>query len=93
ADPGLMALLKIPDAAQIEASKVWRPRTARERLLVGGQPAFTMDSIDALIDRMPQKNALVLNETTVLMFVYVFGGAMDVGPGAYRARPRARVRR
>ncbi|MBB5912838.1 S-DNA-T family DNA segregation ATPase FtsK/SpoIIIE [Nocardia transvalensis] len=34
ADPGLMALLKIPDAAQIDPVKVWRPRTARERLRV-----------------------------------------------------------
>ncbi|MFD3507559.1 type VII secretion protein EccCa [Nocardia sp. NPDC058666] len=34
ADPGLMALLKIPDAAQIEASRVWRPRVKRERLRV-----------------------------------------------------------
>ncbi|MEV0252240.1 type VII secretion protein EccCa [Nocardia sp. NPDC050712] len=34
ADPGLMSLLKIPDAAQIEPSRVWRPRTARERLRV-----------------------------------------------------------
>ncbi|MEV0540279.1 type VII secretion protein EccCa [Nocardia salmonicida] len=34
ADPGLMALLKIPDAAQIDPSRVWRPRTARERLRV-----------------------------------------------------------
>ncbi|MEV0293236.1 type VII secretion protein EccCa [Nocardia sp. NPDC050710] len=34
ADPGLMPLLKIPDAAQIEPTKVWRPRTARERLRV-----------------------------------------------------------
>ncbi|MBH0777575.1 type VII secretion protein EccCa [Nocardia bovistercoris] len=33
-DPGLMALLKIPDAAQIDPAKVWRPRTARERLRV-----------------------------------------------------------
>lgn len=33
-DPGLMALLKIPDAAQIDPVKVWRPRTARERLRV-----------------------------------------------------------
>ncbi|MQY19562.1 type VII secretion protein EccCa [Nocardia macrotermitis] len=33
-DPGLMALLKIPDAAQIEPAKVWRPRTPRERLRV-----------------------------------------------------------
>ncbi|NKY88791.1 type VII secretion protein EccC [Nocardia veterana] len=34
ADPGLMALLKIPDAAQIDPAKVWRPRTPRERLRV-----------------------------------------------------------
>ena len=34
ADPGLMALLKIPDAAQIDPDKVWRPRTPRERLRV-----------------------------------------------------------
>ncbi|APE33273.1 type VII secretion protein EccC [Nocardia mangyaensis] len=34
ADPGLMALLKIPDAARIEPNRVWRPRTARERLRV-----------------------------------------------------------
>ncbi|MEV6771318.1 type VII secretion protein EccCa [Nocardia sp. NPDC051030] len=33
-DPGLMALLKIPDAAQIDAAKVWRPRFGRERLRV-----------------------------------------------------------
>ncbi len=33
-DPGLMALLKIPDAALIEPAKVWRPRTPRERLRV-----------------------------------------------------------
>ncbi|MGW4773507.1 type VII secretion protein EccCa [Nocardia sp. NPDC004278] len=33
-DPGLMALLKIPDAAQIDPVKVWRPRTPRERLRV-----------------------------------------------------------
>ncbi|MBF6394407.1 MMPL family transporter [Nocardia cyriacigeorgica] len=39
------------------------------RLLVGGQPAFTMDSIDALIDRMPLMIALVLFVTTVLMFL------------------------
>jgi S-DNA-T family DNA segregation ATPase FtsK/SpoIIIE len=34
ADPGLMALLKIPDAAQIDPSAVWRQRTPRERLRV-----------------------------------------------------------
>ncbi|WP_280467559.1 type VII secretion protein EccCa [Nocardia cyriacigeorgica] len=47
-DPGLMALLKIPDAAQIEASKVWRPRTARERLRVpiGVTPDGTPVEID-----------------------------------------------
>ncbi len=33
-DPGLMALLKIPDAATIDPSVVWRPRSARERLRV-----------------------------------------------------------
>ncbi|MFI5777173.1 type VII secretion protein EccCa [Nocardia sp. NPDC051570] len=33
-DPGLMALLKIPDATQIDPAKVWRPRTPRERLRV-----------------------------------------------------------
>lgn len=33
-DPGLMALLKIPDAAEIEPEQVWRPRSARERLRV-----------------------------------------------------------
>ncbi|MBB5167567.1 type VII secretion protein EccCa [Mycobacterium sp. AZCC_0083] len=33
-DPGLMALLKIPDAAEIVAEEVWRPRTPRERLRV-----------------------------------------------------------
>ncbi|NEW38605.1 MMPL family transporter [Nocardia cyriacigeorgica] len=38
-------------------------------LLVGGQPAFTMDSIDALIDRMPLMIALVLFVTTLLMFL------------------------
>ncbi|MEU0503957.1 type VII secretion protein EccCa [Nocardia sp. NPDC005998] len=47
-DPGLMALLKIPDAAQIEPSKVWRPRTARERLRVpiGVTPDGTPVEID-----------------------------------------------
>ncbi|MBF6327513.1 type VII secretion protein EccCa [Nocardia transvalensis] len=34
ADPGLMALLKIPDAAQIDPAVVWRPRSDRERLRV-----------------------------------------------------------
>lgn len=34
ADPGLMALLKIPDAAEIEPEQVWRPRSPRERLRV-----------------------------------------------------------
>ncbi|WP_280233809.1 MMPL family transporter [Nocardia cyriacigeorgica] len=38
-------------------------------LLVGGQPAFTMDSIDALVDRMPLMIALVLFVTTLLMFL------------------------
>jgi S-DNA-T family DNA segregation ATPase FtsK/SpoIIIE len=33
-DPGLMALLKIPDAAEIEPDQVWRPRSPRERLRV-----------------------------------------------------------
>lgn len=43
-DPGLMALLKIPDAAEIVPETVWRPRSARERLRVpigitpNGQP-------------------------------------------------------
>ncbi|QLY31871.1 type VII secretion protein EccCa [Nocardia huaxiensis] len=48
ADPGLMALLKIPDAAQIEPSRVWRPRTARERLRVpiGVTPDGTPVEID-----------------------------------------------
>jgi S-DNA-T family DNA segregation ATPase FtsK/SpoIIIE len=34
ADPGLMALLRIPDAAAIEVGTVWRSRSARERLRV-----------------------------------------------------------
>ncbi|MEV6323750.1 type VII secretion protein EccCa [Nocardia sp. NPDC051787] len=34
ADPGLMALLKIPDATQLDPARVWRPRTPRERLRV-----------------------------------------------------------
>jgi ESX secretion system protein EccC len=33
-DPGLMALLKIPDAAEILPEQVWRPRSPRERLRV-----------------------------------------------------------
>jgi len=43
-DPGLMALLKIPDAAEIVPEEVWRQRTPRERLRVpigitpNGQP-------------------------------------------------------
>jgi DNA segregation ATPase FtsK/SpoIIIE, S-DNA-T family len=43
-DPGLMALLKIPDAAEIVAEEVWRQRSPRERLRVpigytpSGQP-------------------------------------------------------
>ncbi|MGX9791292.1 type VII secretion protein EccCa [Mycobacterium sp. MMS18-G62] len=34
ADPGLMSLLKIPDAAEIVPEQVWRPRSPRERLRV-----------------------------------------------------------
>ncbi|WP_327148371.1 type VII secretion protein EccCa [Nocardia sp. NBC_01329] len=47
-DPGLMALLKISDAAQIDAARVWRPRTARERLRVpiGITPDGTPVEID-----------------------------------------------
>jgi DNA segregation ATPase FtsK/SpoIIIE, S-DNA-T family len=43
-DPGLMTLLKIPDAAEIVAEEVWRRRSPRERLRVpigftpNGQP-------------------------------------------------------
>jgi DNA segregation ATPase FtsK/SpoIIIE, S-DNA-T family len=43
-DPGLMALLNIPDAAEIVPEEVWRQRSARERLRVpigitpNGQP-------------------------------------------------------
>ncbi|MGE2817462.1 type VII secretion protein EccCa [Mycobacterium heidelbergense] len=43
-DPGLMTLLKIPDAAEIVAEEVWRQRSPRERLRVpigftpNGQP-------------------------------------------------------
>ncbi|MGA6208731.1 type VII secretion protein EccCa [Nocardia testacea] len=48
ADPGLMALLKIPDAAQIDPARAWRPRTARERLRVpiGITPDGTPVEID-----------------------------------------------
>ncbi|MGV9482357.1 type VII secretion protein EccCa, partial [Gordonia aichiensis] len=47
-DPGLMALLRIPDAAQIDPARVWRPRTARERLRVpiGITPDGTPVEID-----------------------------------------------
>ncbi|MEV4124634.1 type VII secretion protein EccCa [Nocardia sp. NPDC049707] len=47
-DPGLMALLKIPDAAQIDPSVVWRPRSDRERLRVpiGVTPDGTPVEID-----------------------------------------------
>ncbi|MFE1593208.1 type VII secretion protein EccCa [Nocardia sp. NPDC058705] len=47
-DPGLMSLLRIPDAAQIEPSRVWRPRSARERLRVpiGVTPDGTPVEID-----------------------------------------------
>src|ERR1700704_348921 len=34
ADPGLMGLLQIPDAAEIVPDQVWRARSARERLRV-----------------------------------------------------------
>ncbi|WP_176561207.1 type VII secretion protein EccCa [Mycobacterium neglectum] len=43
-DPGLMSLLKIPDAAEVVPETVWRPRSPRERLRVpigitpNGQP-------------------------------------------------------
>lgn len=43
-DPGLLAMLKIPDAAEIVPEEVWRPRSPRERLRVpigitpSGQP-------------------------------------------------------
>jgi S-DNA-T family DNA segregation ATPase FtsK/SpoIIIE len=43
-DPGLMALLKVPDAAEIVPEQVWRQRSSRERLRVpigftpNGQP-------------------------------------------------------
>ncbi|MFC9897690.1 type VII secretion protein EccCa [Nocardia sp. NPDC127579] len=48
ADPGLMALLKISDAAQIEPAVVWRPRSDRERLRVpiGVTPDGTAVELD-----------------------------------------------
>ncbi|MFF0609206.1 type VII secretion protein EccCa [Nocardia tengchongensis] len=48
ADPGLMNLLKIPDASQIDPAKVWRPRAGRERLRVpiGITPDGTPVEID-----------------------------------------------
>ncbi|MBL1075167.1 type VII secretion protein EccCa [Nocardia sp. 2] len=48
ADPGLMALLKVPDAAQVDPAKVWRPRHGRERLRVpiGITPDGTPVEID-----------------------------------------------
>ncbi|MBU3065389.1 type VII secretion protein EccCa [Nocardia sp. NEAU-G5] len=48
ADPGLMALLKIPDAAAIDPDKVWRPRSVRERLRVpiGTTPDGTPVELD-----------------------------------------------
>jgi S-DNA-T family DNA segregation ATPase FtsK/SpoIIIE len=47
-DPGLMALLRIPDAATIDADVVWRPRSPRERLRVpiGVTPDGTPVEID-----------------------------------------------
>ncbi|WP_328409289.1 type VII secretion protein EccCa [Nocardia sp. NBC_00403] len=46
--PGLMALMKIPDAAQIDPAVVWRPRSDRERLRVpiGVTPDGTPVEID-----------------------------------------------
>lgn len=46
--PGLMELLKIPDAAQIDPASVWRPRNDRERLRVpiGITPDGTPVEID-----------------------------------------------
>ncbi|WP_109525455.1 type VII secretion protein EccCa [Nocardia aurea] len=46
--PGLMALLKIPDAAQVDPAVVWRPRSDRERLRVpiGVTPDGTPVEID-----------------------------------------------
>ncbi|MRH89347.1 type VII secretion protein EccCa [Nocardia sp. SYP-A9097] len=47
-DPGLMALLKIPDAATIDPDIVWRTRSSRERLRVpiGTTPDGTPVEID-----------------------------------------------
>lgn len=47
-DPGLMALLRISDAAQIDPMVVWRPRNDRERLRVpiGVTPDGTPVEID-----------------------------------------------
>ncbi|MFI9504256.1 type VII secretion protein EccCa [Nocardia sp. NPDC052566] len=47
-DPGLMALLRIPDAARIDPATVWAPRTTRERLRVpiGVTPDGTPVEID-----------------------------------------------
>ncbi|MFI6172443.1 type VII secretion protein EccCa [Nocardia sp. NPDC051052] len=47
-DPGLMALLRIPDAATIDPNTVWRPRSFRERLRVpiGVTPDGTPVEID-----------------------------------------------
>ncbi|MFI5779328.1 type VII secretion protein EccCa [Nocardia sp. NPDC051570] len=47
-DPGLMALLRIPDAATIDPDAVWRPRSVRERLRVpiGITPDGTPVEID-----------------------------------------------
>ncbi len=47
-DPGLMSLLKIPDAAEIVPAQVWRPRSSRERLRVpiGVAPDGTPVEID-----------------------------------------------
>ncbi|MGN2641599.1 type VII secretion protein EccCa [Nocardia takedensis] len=46
--PGLLELLKVPDAAQIDPATVWRPRTDRERLRVpiGITPDGTPVEID-----------------------------------------------
>jgi S-DNA-T family DNA segregation ATPase FtsK/SpoIIIE len=48
ADPGLMSLLKIPDAAAIDADAAWRPRSVRERLRVpiGTTPDGTPVELD-----------------------------------------------
>ncbi|MBF6076352.1 type VII secretion protein EccCa [Nocardia beijingensis] len=48
ADPGLMSLLAIPDAARIDPDTVWQPRSSRERLRVpiGVTPDGTPVDID-----------------------------------------------